>query len=134
MGMDKLSNIIAKKFGQGTALYCSYFCFLIWGIFLCTALEVQVKVGSYGRSECMRSNVKDGGWGQRYGYLLCQGMFGWDKIPIPHIWVDMNETVFTENIYLVVKIASSSQSYVMAKVIETIDIKIDKIESVVVIS
>ncbi|ESO91921.1 hypothetical protein LOTGIDRAFT_239595 [Lottia gigantea] len=63
---------------------------------------------------------------------------------VKKIWVDMNEMVFTVNIYLVVKIASSrSTSWflysvnltlsVTAKVIETIDIKIDDTERLVVI-
>ncbi|ESO95218.1 hypothetical protein LOTGIDRAFT_175222 [Lottia gigantea] len=61
--------------------------FLIWGIFLCTALEVQVKVGSKGQSECMRSNVKDGGWGQRPGCSIVAFTIelihnSWDTIPV----------------------------------------------------
>ncbi|ESO92710.1 hypothetical protein LOTGIDRAFT_175651 [Lottia gigantea] len=60
------------------------------------------------------------------------------------IWVDMNEMVFTENIYLVVKIAAYRSTScclysvnltlsVTAKVIETIDIKIDVTKRLVVI-
>ncbi|ESO94920.1 hypothetical protein LOTGIDRAFT_175289 [Lottia gigantea] len=130
--LEKVNRLLKSSQEDGVSAFgfsalmsciCSYVCILIWGILLCTALEVQVKVGSYGQNNGGKINsfhflffgcllffvlafccslfsnwyfynqeIKDS--------LLACGYVGlafFLELGL-EIWVDMNETVFTENI------------------------------------